>query len=127
MNVIGEVCDPDGVETGLVDGGTPSAASDMMSSMNAAEARGPIQVSHVVPNPTQDFAQIGFTVHRNMRIDADIFDATGMHIKPLYHGQVQQDQSYLLDINAAQLQSGVYQVRIVSADATIVKQFMVTE
>ena len=61
VNVIGEVCDPDGVETGLVDGGTPSAASDMMSSMNAAEARGPIQVSHVVPNPTQDFAQIGFS------------------------------------------------------------------
>jgi len=124
--VTGDLCeDP---ESDLVGTGNASNASGDVSAMAASDApRGDIQVSNIMPNPSQDFAQIGFTVHRNMRIDADIFDATGMHIKPLYHGQVQQDQSYLLDINAAQLQSGVYQVRIVSTDATIVKQFMVTE
>ena len=126
VNVTGDLCeDP---ESDLVGTGNASNASGDVSAMAASDApRGDIQVSNIMPNPSQDFAQIGFTVHRNMRIDADIFDATGMHIKPLYHGQVQQDQSYLLDINAAQLQSGVYQVRIVSTDATIVKQFMVTE
>jgi hypothetical protein len=34
---------------------------------------------------------------------------------------------YMLDINAAQLESGVYQVRIISNECSIVKQFMVTE
>ena len=127
VNVIGEVCDPDGVETGLVDGGSPSAASDMMSSMNAAEARGPIQVSHVVPNPTQDFAQIGFNVLQAMRIEVALHDASGMLIANLYNGQVDKGQSYTLDIPASTLESGVYQIRISSREASIVKQFMVTE
>ena len=62
-----------------------------------------------------------------MRIDVSLFDAAGMLVTPLYSGHVEKDQTYTLDINAAQLESGVYQVRISSNDFSIVKQFMVTE
>ena len=30
--------------------------------LSAEQSRGDIQVSNIVPNPTQDFAQIGFNV-----------------------------------------------------------------
>jgi hypothetical protein len=84
-------------------------------------------VSNIAPNPTQDFAQLGFTVLQPMRIDVSLFDAAGMLVSPLFSGQVEKDQSYMLDIHAAQLESGVYQVRISSSEVSIVKQFMVTE
>ena len=95
--------------------------------MAPAENRGPIQVSNIAPNPTQDFAQLGFNVLCPMRIDISLYDAAGMLVTPLFEGQVQKDQHYLLDINAAQLESGVYQVRVSSNEFSIVKQFMVTE
>ena len=62
-----------------------------------------------------------------MRVDINLFDAAGMLVTPLFNGNVDKDQTYILDINAAQLESGVYQVRISSNTFSIVKQFMVTE
>jgi hypothetical protein len=125
VNVTGTVCeDP---ESGLVGNGGGDSSSDMTPSLASMENRGPIQVSNIAPNPTQDFAQLGFTVLQPMRIDVSLFDAAGMLVSPLFSGQVEKDQSYMLDIHAAQLESGVYQVRISSSEVSIVKQFMVTE
>jgi len=62
-----------------------------------------------------------------MRVDIKLYDAAGMLVTPLFNGQVDKGQTYMLDINAAQLQSGLYQVRISSNEFSLVKQFMVTE
>ncbi len=125
VNVTGTVCDE--VGSGLVGTGGSGNAGDFTPALSSMENRGPIQVSNIAPNPTQDFAQFGFNVLQPMRIDVSLFDAAGMLVTPLYNGQVEKDQTYMLDINAAQLESGVYQVRISSNDFSIVKQFMVTE
>ena len=127
VNVTGEVCDSDGVEAGLVGGGSPANAAEEVASMSVQEARGPIQVSNVAPNPTQDFAQLGFNVLQPMRVDVALYDATGMMISTLYSGHVEKGQSYTVDIPAGSLESGVYQIRVSSRQASIVKQFMVTE
>jgi hypothetical protein len=125
VNVTGTVCED--VESGLAGDGGSANSSDMTPALASMENRGPIQVSNIAPNPTQDYAQIGFNVLQTMRIDVSLFDAAGMLVSPLFNGQVTKDQSYVLDINAAQLESGVYQVRISSNEVSIVKQFMVTE
>ena len=125
VNVTGEVCeDP---EAGFTGTGGNTANGSFTPAMAAAQNRGDIQVSNIVPNPTQDFAQIGFNVLQPMRIDVTLYDAAGMLVAPLFNGHVDKDQTYMLDINAAQLESGVYQVRIISNECSIVKQFMVTE
>ena len=125
VNVTGEVCaDP---ESGFVGTGGNAGVSDFTPSMASSQNRGDIQVSNIVPNPTQDFAQIGFNVLQPMRINVNLYDAAGMLVSPLFNGHVNKDQMYMIDINAAQLESGVYQVRIISNECSIVKQFMVTE
>ena len=109
-------------------GTNPFGSADVESSaMAAAESRGPIQVSHIVPNPTQDFAQIGFNVTEPMRLDVSLYDASGMFIKSLFTGPVDKNQTYTLDIQASALQSGFYQVHMNSNSANVVKQFLVTE
>ena len=105
--------------------GTADSGSDVAAA--AAEPRGPIQVSHIVPNPTQDFAQIGFNALESMRLEVSLYDASGMFIKSLFDGRVEKNQMYTLDIQASALQSGVYQVRMSSQNVSIVKQFLVTE
>ena len=95
--------------------------------MDAVESRGPIQMSHIIPNPTQDFAQIGFNVTEPMRLEVSLYDASGMFIKSLFAGQVEKNQTYTLDIQASALQSGVYQVHVNSNNVSVVKQFLVTE
>ena len=127
VNVTGEVCE-DSEGAGLV--GTGSGNTDASADVHAAseaDPRGPLQVSHIMPNPTQDFAQIGFNSLKAMRLDVQLFDASGMFIKNLFSGHVEKDQVYTLDIQASALESGVYQVRMLSSDVTIVKQFLVTE
>ena len=127
VNISGNVCDADGIGAGLV-GTDPFGSSDIGSSaMAAMESRGAIQVSHIAPNPTQDFAQIGFNVTEPMRLEVSLYDASGMFIKSLFTGQVDKNQTYTLDIQASALQSGVYQVHMNSNNVNIVKQFLVTE
>ena len=125
VNVTGTVCD--GVDAGLVGNGNGTGLGDFTPALSSMDNRGPIQVSNIAPNPTHDFAQLGFNVLQPMRVDINLFDAAGMLVTPLFNGNVDKDQTYILDINAAQLESGVYQVRISSNTFSIVKQFMVTE
>ena len=125
VNVTGDVCE--GVGAGLTGTGNGNGGGDITPALSAADARGPIQVSHISPNPTHDFAQLGFNVIAPMRVDIKLYDAAGMLVTPLFNGQVDKGQTYMLDINAAQLQSGLYQVRISSNEFSLVKQFMVTE
>ena len=128
LNITGEVCDPDGTGAGLVGtGSTGTLDSGSDAAAAAAEPRGPIQVSHIVPNPTQDFAQVGFNALESMRLEVSLYDASGMFIKSLFDGRVEKNQMYTLDIQASALESGVYQVRMSSQNVSIVKQFLVTE
>ena len=123
VNVTGTVCD--GVGAGLT--GTGSGNGDFTPALSSMDNRGPIQVSNIAPNPTHDFAQLGFNVLEPMRVDIYLFDAAGMLVTPLFNGHVDKGQTYMLDINASQLESGVYQVRLSSNTFSIVKQFLVTE
>ena len=127
VNITGEVCDPDGIGAGLVGSGSTGTANMDVNASAMGEVRGPLQVSHIAPNPTQDYAQIGFNVLEPMRLEVSLYDASGMFIKSLFEGQVEKNQNYTLDIQAAALESGVYQVRMSSRNVTIVKQFLVTE
>ena len=127
VNVLGTVCDPDGVGAGLVSGGSQDDPADMLPSMAMTEVRGDIQVSNIVPNPTQDFAQVTFNVLEAMNIEVTLYSATGLQVATLFTGQVEKNQGYSLNIPANTLESGVYQVRVQSRTTSIVKQFMVTE
>lgn len=127
VDITGDVCDPDGIGAGLVGTGTTGNANGASETSALSESRGQIQVSHVAPNPTQDYARIGFNVLKNMRLEVELYNATGMYISTLYSGNVEKHQAYTLDIPANELESGVYQVRLTSREVSIVKQFMVTK
>ena len=127
VDVTGEICDPNGIGAGLVGTGSAGGVDTEAEAAELAEARGPIQVSHVAPNPTHDYARIGFNVLKQMRLEVEIYNANGAYISTLFTGNVNKDQMYTLDIPAYSLESGVYQVRMTSNEVSIVKQFMVTE
>ena len=127
VDVTGEICDPNGIGAGLVGTGSAGGVDTEAETAELAEARGPIQVSHVAPNPTHDYARIGFNVLKQMRLEVEIYNANGAYISTLFTGNVNKDQMYTLDIPAYSLESGVYQVRMTSNEVSIVKQFMVTE
>lgn len=87
----------------------------------------PIRVTNLQPNPTNDWSLLGFTVTQNMRLRVDMYSMEGFLVQELYDGIATPNVNHSLDIEADQLQSGMYQIRLSSAQYLVVKKLLVTE
>ena len=89
--------------------------------------KGPIRVTNLQPNPTNDWSQLGFEVTGDMRVVISMFTMDGVLVTDLYDGFAAPGINHSLDIPADDLQSGMYQIRLSNAQYMIVKKLLVTE
>jgi hypothetical protein len=93
----------------------------------SSSLKDPIRITGLMPNPTNDYSQLGFIVNENMRLRIDIYTMNGSFVQELFDGNATSDVQYVLDINANSMSSGMYQVRLSSNDYVIVKKLLVSE
>ena len=89
--------------------------------------KSPIRVTNLMPNPTNDLSMLGFTVTENMRLRVDMFTMDGLLVGELFDGVASPNVNNTLNIQASDLESGMYQIRLSSAQYLVVKKLLVTE
>ena len=89
--------------------------------------KSPIRVTNLQPNPTNDWSLLGFTVTENMRLRVDMVSMDGILVEQLFDGIAAPNVNHTLDIEADQLESGMYQIRLSSNQYLVVKKLLVTE
>jgi len=124
--VNGDDCDSDDA---LVSG---NAANDhgpavLGGSGDLTTGKTPIRVTNLQPNPTNDWSLLGFTVTENMRIRVDMVAMDGTLIAELYDGVASPNVNHTLDIEADDLDAGMYQVRLSSSSYLVVKKLLVSQ
>jgi hypothetical protein len=62
-----------------------------------------------------------------MRLRIDLYTMTGGFISELYDGNASADAQYVLDVDAGDLSSGMYQIRLSSNSYVLVKKLLVTD
>jgi hypothetical protein len=87
----------------------------------------PIRITGLQPNPTNDYSTLGFVVSSDMRLRIDLYTMNGGFIEELYDGNASADAQYILDVDAGDLASGMYQIRLSSNSYVLVKKLLVTE
>ena len=87
----------------------------------------PIRVTNLQPNPTNDWSLLGFTVTENMRLRVDMVAMDGTLIAELYDGIASPNVNHTLDIEANDLDAGMYQIRLSSAQYLVVKKLLVSQ
>jgi len=87
----------------------------------------PIRVTGLMPNPTNNFSQLGFVVSHNMRLRVDLYTIGGQLVQELYDGNAMTDVEYFMTIDAEGLEAGMYQIRIASSTYMAVKKLLVTQ
>jgi len=117
---------PDG---GLLGGGTSDDHTPVVigGAGDVTTGKTPIRVTNLQPNPTNDWSLLGFTVTQNMRLRVDMYSMDGILVQELYDGVASPNVNHSLGIEADQLQSGMYQIRLSSAQYLVVKKLLVTE
>ena len=84
-------------------------------------------ITGLQPNPTSDISTLGFVVSNNMRLRIDLYTMSGGYVAELFDGNASEDVQYVLDIDASNLASGMYQIRMSSNDYVLVKKLLVSE
>ena len=87
----------------------------------------PIRVTNLQPNPTNDWSLLGFSVTENMRLRVDMVAMDGTLIAELYDGVAAPNVNHTLDIEANNLDAGMYQIRLSSAQYLVVKKLLVSQ
>ena len=127
INVNADGCTPDdgpavsGSQEGDHGPAVLGGAGDVMT------GKSPIRVTNLMPNPTNDLSMLGFTVTENMRLRVDMYTMDGVLVSELYDGVASPNVNNTLNIEANDLQSGMYQIRLSSAQYLVVKKLLVTD
>jgi hypothetical protein len=124
LNITGEECEDagSGVSGGAGTGNHNAVVIGGAGNTNKI----PISVTNLSPNPTSDYSQLGFMVINDMRVRVDMTTMDGVLVTELFNGLATGDAVHMLDINADQLQSGMYQIRLSSNQYMVVKKLLVT-
>ena len=127
VDVNGEDCVESG-DAGLSGGDNSDHTPNVLGGAgDLMVGKGPIRVTNLQPNPTNDWSQLGFEVTGNMRVVISMFTMDGVLVTDLYDGFAAPGINHSLDIPADDLQSGMYQIRLSNAQYMIVKKLLVTE
>ena len=127
VSVNGGGCNGD-VDAGVSGNGDGDHTPGILSGAgDITTGKSPIRVTNLQPNPTNDWSQLGFEVTGNMRVVVTMFTMDGVLVEELFDGVAGPGINHSLDIDADQLESGMYQIRLSNTQYMIVKKLLVTE
>ena len=70
------------------------------------------------PNPFSDMATFKFILNETEEVTLEVFDMSGSRIAVLFNGVADAGQSYIRELNGAQLDNGLYLYRLTGAKGT---------
>ena len=76
------------------------------------EVVGTHQLSNAYPNPFNPQSQFNLAVARDQRVTAELYNVLGQRVATLFDGSVEANRTQVVQIEGADLASGVYVVRI---------------
>ena len=80
----------------------------------------------VFPNPAQDNTMISFSLQDQEQVNLQLIDMTGREVMNVYSGDLAAGQ-HMMPVNTAELSSGIYFIRMSTADGRNVTQKLVVE
>ena len=83
--------------------------------------------SKVYPNPTNGKANFEFSSITNDKVSMNVLNINGSVVAKLFAGDVQAGQVYTLDLDASELNSGVYVFQVTGTNTITTEKFMVTK
>jgi PKD repeat protein len=85
-----------------------------------------IQHFEVFPNPVDENTMVSFALDQQQHVSLQLFDMAGREVKELYNGDLASGE-HQFPVQAAELNSGLYFVRLTTAEGRIVTQKLVVE
>jgi len=80
----------------------------------------------VWPNPSDGISTSEFVIPKGGRTTLEIFDVSGLSVMRVFHGNIPSATSQLIDLDMNSLADGVYFLRLITEEGTLVKKIVLT-
>ena len=77
-----------------------------------------VKLLGLTPNPANDIALLTFMSTADDQVGVHLYNSSGMLVMTLWEGQVFADIALTIEVPASTLQSGLYQIQILSANGS---------
>jgi hypothetical protein len=84
-----------------------------------------IKVLGLTPNPASDIALLTFMTESDAQVGVHLYSASGMLVATLWEGQVFANVPMNIEVPANMLETGLYQIQILSASGTVTTKLLV--
>lgn len=84
-------------------------------------------LAEVTPNPVRDQAVIPFSLTKTATVNMDLYTADGRHVMTMLKDKRYIAGKYSIEMNASELESGSYLIRMTADDSAYSMKFVVTK
>ncbi|MDG2246991.1 MAG: T9SS type A sorting domain-containing protein [Flavobacteriales bacterium] len=93
----------------------------------AFEPKGDFQITRITPNPAIARTMIEYYTSTNNSVRLAVYDMSGREVAVLFEGNVTKGETYRTDYSTAELESGMYTVRLSSLNHADYQKLVVTK
>ena len=77
------------------------------------------------PNPAENNSVFEFTVPESQKVSVAVLNIRGQVVETIYDGNAEAMESYKIDYNVTDLQSGVYFVQLRTSNEVLKQKFVI--
>ncbi|MFZ9055665.1 MAG: T9SS type A sorting domain-containing protein, partial [Flavobacteriales bacterium] len=131
VDVNGMTCDPidptlDGNDDSNSGSGDDSNSNDNIGEDDGSSNGHNVKLLGLTPNPANDIALLTFASTTDEVVTVHVYNGSGMLLMTLWQGQIYADVPMTIEVPANTLQTGLYQIQILSANgSTVTTKLMV--
>jgi hypothetical protein len=131
VDVNGMTCDPidptlDGNDDSNSGSGDDSNSNDHIGEDDGSSNGHNVKLLGLTPNPANDIALLTFASTTDEVVTVHVYNGSGMLLMTLWQGQIYADVPMTIEVPANTLQTGLYQIQILSANgSTVTTKLMV--
>lgn len=81
----------------------------------------------VWPNPSQGTSTVEFIIAKGGTATLEVFDVSGLSVMRVFHGRTPSATSMLFDLNMHKLADGIYFLRLITDQGTLVQRIALTK
>lgn len=86
-----------------------------------------MQITRLQPNPAMDVLRVEVVTKYDKIVSLEIVDLQGSTVQRLYNGHIEGLHRYTFDVSVDDLQSGLYFVRMATANDYVVEKLLITQ
>ncbi|MFT7295862.1 MAG: hypothetical protein ACI80P_000617, partial [Flavobacteriales bacterium] len=120
-----EICFTQLISFADLDGINPIAGDGMETAV--FEPKGDFQITRIAPNPSVYRTMIEYYTSTYNTVELAVYDMSGRKIQVLFQGNITAGETYRTDYSTAELESGMYTVRLSSENHADYQKLVVTK